>query len=155
MVQLSNELYENATLLDDSRRRVEKLLDVARDAFSKPNVTSFVEDYLVSELRSLARPCGASDFVADNRQLLGQILRAETKRLSDDEISDAVSHCISFSRGDIAIVDWNAAILLDPEAEDSLAVLEFANMELVEMRYLDQRLDEALDLAYDTLAKRA
>ena len=34
------------------------------------------------------------------------------------------------------------------------AVLEFANVELLEMRYLDQKLDRALNQAYETLSKR-
>ena len=43
----------------------------------------------------------------------------------------------------------------DQEAEDVLAVLEFANVELLEMRFLDRRLDEALALAYERLTKRS
>src|SRR5437667_5863729 len=34
------------------------------------------------------------------------------------------------------------------------AVLEFANVELLEMRFLDQRLDDALDESYETLSRR-
>ena len=34
------------------------------------------------------------------------------------------------------------------------AVIEFANTQLLEMRFLDQQLDNALDQEYDTLARR-
>jgi hypothetical protein len=51
----------------------------------------------------------------------------------------------------MAVVDWNGAFLLDPEPADTLAVLEFANLELLELRFLDDRLDKALDRAYATL----
>jgi hypothetical protein len=94
------------------------------------------------------------EFMSMNTPLLAQILRAETRELSRDEVMDAVSHRISYSSKDVAIIDWNAAIVLDQDAEDTLAVLEFANVELLEMRYLDRRLDEALGLAYETLSKR-
>ena len=33
-------------------------------------------------------------------------------------------------------------------------MLEFANIELLEMRHLDQQLDDALDQAYDAIARR-
>jgi len=33
-------------------------------------------------------------------------------------------------------------------------VLEFANVELLEMRFLDQQLDDALDESYETLSRR-
>jgi hypothetical protein len=50
-------------------------------------------------------------------------------------------------------VDWNAALLIDREGEDVRAVLGFANVELLEMRYLDQKLDRSLDDVYDTLLR--
>src|SRR5439155_608764 len=48
----------------------------------------------------------------------------------------------------------SAALLADRDADDVRAVLEFANVELLEMRYLDQQLDDALDESYDTLSRR-
>ena len=44
-------------------------------------------------------------------------------------------------------------LLVDREGDDVRAVLEFANVELFEMRYLEQRLDRALDQAYETLSR--
>jgi hypothetical protein len=72
-----------------------------------------------------------------------------------DEVQDALSHRISFGTDDVAIVDWNAALVVDKEPEDVLTVLEFANVELLEMRFLDKRLDEALGQAYTRLSKRS
>jgi hypothetical protein len=54
----------------------------------------------------------------------------------------------------MTIVDWHAAVVIDRQGEDVRSVLEFANVELLEMRYLDQRLDDALDHAYETLLRR-
>jgi hypothetical protein len=65
-----------------------------------------------------------------------------------------VSCRVSFGPEDLAIIDWNAALLVGSEMEDVVAVLEFANVELLEMRYLDQQLDEALDQAYEVLSRR-
>jgi hypothetical protein len=43
--------------------------------------------------------------------------------------------------------------LFDPEGEDVRAVIEFANTQLLEMRYLDQQLDDALERAYGLLSR--
>jgi hypothetical protein len=51
--------------------------------------------------------------------------------------------------------DWNASLLFDSEGDDTRKVLEFANVELLEMRYLAQKMDRALDQAHETLSKRA
>jgi hypothetical protein len=39
--------------------------------------------------------------------------------------------------------------------DDVRAVLEFTNVELLEMRILDQQLDQALDQAYESLSRQA
>ena len=75
--------------------------------------------------------------------------------LSDQEIEDALAVRISYSMNDILLVDWNAALLVDSEGDDVRALLEFSNVELLEMRYVDQKLDRALDQAYETLARRS
>jgi hypothetical protein len=55
---------------------------------------------------------------------------------------------VSYSPHDVAIIDWNAALLRDSDSASALAVLEFANTELLEMRWLDDELDGALSEAY-------
>lgn len=155
LLQLSEELYENEDQLSDSRRRVLELLDVIKPALAKANISSFVEDYVIFHIESFAEALSIDDLTRRHALQLAQILRAEPRDLSDDEVTDALSHRISFGKEDVAIVDWNAAFVVDTEPEDLLTVLEFANVELLEMRFLDQRLDDALELAYERLSKRS
>ena len=65
--------------------------------------------------------------------------------------------CPPFGRYDLqaVIADWNAALVVDKEPEDVLTVLEFANVELLELRFLDQRLDDGLSEAYNRLTRRS
>ena len=154
LLGLSHDLYENPILLEDSRRRVQKILSVIDGAVTKPNVSNFVEDYAIYQIEALSPSISVAGIVAEHRQTLAQTLRAETRELSEDEVSDAMSRRISFGRDDLTVVDWNSAIVFDPEAEDIIAVLEFANVELMEMRNLDSRLDLALSAAYETLLKQ-
>lgn len=154
LLGLSEELYDNQRLLSDSRRRVEQLLKSMGDAALKGNIADVVEDYVIFHIEEFAAPFDAREFCANHAHAIAQILRAERKSLSDQEIDDALASKISFSTDDIALVDWNASLLLEREGEDTRAVLEFANVELLEMRYLDQKMDRALDQAYETLSKR-
>jgi len=153
LLELSGNLYENRVLLEDSRRRVEQLLHTIEPAVSKPNVSDFVEDYAVFHIERIVPAVTGAEFIQQNSRELTQILRAETRPLSDDELKDSLAHRISFRNDDVTIVDWNAAIVLDSEPEDILAILEFANVELMEMRYLDHRLNAALESSYEALSR--
>jgi hypothetical protein len=155
LLNLSEEVYENKQLLADSRQRVKDLLKVIEPAVTKANISSFVEDYVIFQVEAFAEPIAIEDLTTRYAAHVAQILRAESGELSADEIIDATANRISYGKDDVAIVDWNAALVVDTEAEDVLTVLEFANVELLEMRFLDRRLDDALGLAYDRLSKRS
>jgi hypothetical protein len=155
LLSLSEGLYENERLLADSRSRVEDLLKVIKPALSKPNISGFVEDYVIFQIEAFREPVAIEELTTRHAPRVAQILRAEARELSGAEVIDATSHRISFGKDDVVIVDWNAARVVGEEAEDVLTVVEFANVELLEMRFLDQRLDDALGLAYDRLSKRS
>jgi hypothetical protein len=153
LLQLSEELYDNEFLLSHSRLRVNQLLEVVGEAASQASVAPVVEDYVVFHIESFTQPFNANQFCSVHGRRLAQILRAERQVLSDQEVDDALAARISFGTEDLTLVDWNAALLVDREGEDIRSVLDFANVELLEMRYLDQRLDRALDQAYDALSR--
>jgi hypothetical protein len=154
LIGLSEHLYENPELLGDSRRRVEGLLAAFGPAVQKRRIADFVESYAIFEVPLLDPPCTPAELVDAEAQTLAGILRSERETLSAEEVADALANRISFGLEDVAVIDWDGAFLLGREMDDVRAVLEFANVELLEMRYLDQQLDDALDEAYETMSRR-
>jgi hypothetical protein len=155
LLSLSELLYENDQLLRDSRSRVEELIRMVETSLAAARITGFVEDYVIFQVQAFAGEVAVHELPREHAQYLAQVLRAESRALSDDEVTDALSHRIAYGKNDLVIVDWNAALVIDTEADDVLTVLEFANVELLEMRFLDQRLDDALTQAYERLTRRS
>jgi hypothetical protein len=155
LLGLSEALYENPTLLADSRRRVEHLVAAIHSAVSRPCIADVVEPYFVYEIAALAVPTPLATLVAAHARELAQVLRSEPAPLSDQEVGDALACRISYGPDDLTLIDWDASLLFDRDAEDVRDVIEFANVELLEMRYLDQQLDDALDEAYEVLSRQA
>ncbi|MGZ9275373.1 MAG: hypothetical protein ACXW34_11605, partial [Nitrospira sp.] len=110
-------------------------------------------DYLIFSIEHCA-PSAIQTFGIPYDPIFAHILRSERTRLSDQEIHEATSCRISFSRDDTALIDWNAAIVFGQDMDDVRAVLEFVNVELLEMRALDEQLDKALDQGYDALTRK-
>src|SRR5262249_16770443 len=71
------------------------------------------------------------------------------------QIDETFRHCISFSRKDITIIDWDAALVMDLSGSppDVIHVLELANLQLEELVLMDQRVDRYLEAAYHELEK--
>jgi hypothetical protein len=154
LVALSEQLYDDARLRADSRRHVEHLLETVAPAVTRAGLAEAVEPYTVFEINALSPPCEPRALFTTHAHDVARILRSERDPLSDEEVADAVAQRISFGRNDVAIIDWDATLVAGDDAEDVRAVLEFANVELLEMRHLDQQLDDALDESYETLSRR-
>ena len=153
LVALSDLLWDNAELASDARRRAEQLLDAIRPAVDKPSMGQRVEDYVTFVLR-LPEGQPVSDLWTAHAATTASILRAEPGPLSEEEISDALSVRCAYVQNEIVLIDWFAALLVGEDMEDERAVLELTISELLELRDLDEQLDQGVDEAYTVLTRK-
>lgn len=155
LLKLSEDLYDNEVLLADSRRLVEELLDGIRTSVARPQISSFYEDYVIFQVRELEAPDAHRRLLADNKLLVAQVLRADDELHSEQEVEDALLCEISYGAEDLTYVDWVSALVFAKVADDTRAVLEFGQVQLLELRHLDHQLDAALDRCYEALTRSA
>jgi hypothetical protein len=165
LVPLSDALYDHPALKADAVRRAAALIETLRPALSRPGLAPLSEDYAVFHLRETSPPVSPDSLLADHALTLAQILRSEPRPLSPQEVADALESRSSLTPADLAIVDWNAALIIQADPDPALlqdqsptptdirAVLEFANISLLELRFLDDRLDRALDLPIESVSR--
>jgi hypothetical protein len=151
---LAEALWGNERLLKDARQHVEALMVALGDAAARPHVAEFVEDYSIFHIAAFTQPCDAAMLWTSQAETVAQVLRGAPHPLSQQEIADATALRLSFGPNDATIIDTDAAILFDPEGEDVRDLIEFANTQLLEMRFLDHELDDVLEGAYETLLGR-
>lgn len=153
LMELADALYDNQTLLDDSRARLQGLIAVVGQAIVRPEISGFFEDYFLYEIEDYELPAGErlAAWLDRRRALVAGLLRAERGALSAQVCDDATSARVSYTDDDAAIIDWNASLLIDREPEEARAVFSYVNVELLEMRHLDERLDGTLDTAFDAV----
>lgn len=154
LIGLAAALRGNEDLKSEARRHVEQLMELLGDAAVRAQIAPFVEDYVVFQVDEMAPPESAPALFQRESGLMAQILRAEPRPLSDQEIHTATALQASFGPGDVTVIDTDAALVFDPDAADVLAVMEFANAQILEMRFLDQQLDDVLEGSYALLSRR-
>lgn len=153
LVELSCALSGEQAFAEDSRQRIEHLMAVIESAVHCANVAELYEDYIVFQVEETEPKLRTEDLHTVHAQQIARLLRSERDELSEQELADAMSNRVSFGAHDVALIDWNAALLFDQEPQDVRFVLEFANLQLLEMRFLDQRLDTALDRSYEVMSQ--
>jgi len=155
LLALSETLYDNENLLADSRRLVEELLAGIKTAVSRPQISGFYEDYVIFQVREFDSSDSRRRLLAENPSLVAQVLRADSDLSSEQEVQDALACQISYGSEDLSLVDWVSSLLFDKAADDTRAVIEYGQVQLLELRHLDNELDAALDGCYEALSRQA
>jgi hypothetical protein len=147
-------LFDPEQLAADAAVRVRAVAEAIAPAIERPRIANTVEDYVVFAVSDWGGGDPA-DFAAVHDDFLARAVEAETGPLSREHAERAISGRMSYATDDLAIVDWNAAILFDANCDDVLAVLQHANLELLQLRLLDGELDQILDHADETMHRLA
>jgi hypothetical protein len=135
LVSLADQLWDNADLLRDARRRAEQILGHIRSSVDKPRVGDRIEDYIAFELQL---PDGEppSALWTAHAATTALVIRA------------------AYVPDEVVLVDWFAAMLVGDDMEDERLVLELTVTELLELRNLDEQLDKGIDAAYAVLTRK-
>jgi len=150
--RLTSALYDNDAIHADARLRAGRLLDAMRPAVQRPALAELMEDYTVLALRAWGDGSPA-DVASAHAEAIARALQAETGPLAAPGVQRCLESRLSYSPRDLAIIDWNAALLFDEEPDDIIALLAHANVELLEMRILDAQLDGLLERAHVLLSR--
>jgi hypothetical protein len=155
LVALGQTLIES----DEFEQRAEAMcrttVDRLRPALIGPRTAFLSEDYLVYLVSELDRPQSADELLAARGNDIAVMLRGERQPLSEQEKATILTHRISYLADDLVVPTWNAAFVYDSPvgAHAALEILEFANSQLLESRYYDERLDNELAAIYARLQR--
>lgn len=142
-----------ATKEEQARAWVDQLRKQLEPCLSKGRAPHLSEDYFVYTVTELDRDVSADGLLDQEGVAIASLLRGERETLSGQEVDDALKHRISYLASDLVVPTWNAAFVLDTEAgaQAALEIFEYANSQLLQFRYYDDRLDSELARIYDSL----
>lgn len=142
---------EIAALLEDE---VKQLVERMGPTIERPRIAQVREDYVVYHVNP-AHPADGPlrDSIRDVD--LVPLLLGESRALSDEARRELLPHRFSYYADDLAILSWDNALIVEPSGADSDVeyILEFANAQLLELRYYDALLDAELPKLYDRIAR--
>lgn len=77
-------------------------------------------------------------------------------QLSEAMLAPVKECCISYSDNDVVVIDWdNAFVYSSEDAQDICDVIEFANIQLLELRFFDDLLDKKLSGLYRKVVEKS
>ena len=104
-------------------------------------------------------PLSAENWLQAHRRQIASLLTQESdiSNLSRQEAEENTVRYLSYYKNDLVVIDWDAALVVDekPNFEETLYIMELANLQLAELEAYDRILDTALERSYRDLGQHA
>jgi hypothetical protein len=143
LLRLAGALADPAPLTAVARLVVAPWIERIRPVVSGFELSDLSEEYVVFQLGEVA-----PGWLEAHADWVAGLVRLEPGPLSRDEVCEATRLNLAYAPNDVVVLDWAAGVVADREAADTLQVIEFANVQLLEYRHIDDRLDDRLEAAY-------
>jgi hypothetical protein len=164
LVEYHDLQFNNGSLHQEVRRLAEEAVSELKAHCIRPHPQMIEEEaYTVFCVNSplLSDEGGrisAESWFQSHRRPVAALLTQEpdSDRLSRQESEESTGRYLSYYEDDLVVVDWDAALLIDEPSDfdETLYIMELANLQLAELEAYDRILDEALERSYRDLGER-
>ena len=156
-----NELVDLAVLMENSPQldklaleRKQLLFNQILPAVKNPGGWPVAEDYITYCIESFEGANSPSELL-HKADIAALILAEHNDELSSQTKSVILKHALQYSSSDLAVIDWNSALLVDNDIPRDVAdTIEFCLTHLLVMRHYDNLLDRKLSELYDSMENR-
>lgn len=153
--------FKNSSLYDEVRQLANEIFDELKPYCIRPMPKLEDEEaYTVFCIEtplydSQMQPISAEAWFKSHRRQIASLLTQETDQtiLSKQESDESTSRFLTYYENDLIVIDWDAALIVDEpkDFDESIYIMELANLQLAELEAYDRILDEALDRSYRDL----
>jgi hypothetical protein len=143
LAQVAGELGDLAPQAAAARRLLGPWIEELRPAITGFDLAPISEEFVLFQLDEVH-----PRWLEEHSEWVASLVRLDPGPLRPEEVLEATRLRVSNAPNDLVVVDWAAALVADQQCEDTLRVLEFANVQLLEFRHIDDRLDDQLEAAY-------
>lgn len=148
---LAAELSRPEQLQQAAAAALRPLYEQLLPAIEDPNWRKMSEEYFVFELSP--DDVSAEQMLTQSPEWPAGLLRLDAEPLFADEVTEALRQQIRYGRNHLFVADWAAAVLEDRNCDETLQTVEFANLQLLEFREIDTRLDDRLAATYGVVRR--
>ena len=156
--------FSNGSLHDEVHRLAQEIVAELAGHLVRPHPHLLEEEaYTVFCLASPVHDAAGTKINAEqwfhlHRRQVAALLtqEEEIERLSQQEAEESTARYLSYYDNDLVVVDWDAALIIDEpkDFDETLHIMELANLQLAELEAYDRLLDEALERSYRDLGER-
>ena len=156
--------FDQASLNEEARQLAEDIRNELHDYYIRPvkqvldeeAYTVFCVEAPLSNAEGMT--ISAETWLEAHRRQVAALLTQEddVRYLSKQEADESTGRHLSYYQNDVVVIDWDAALIVDEKADfdETLYIMELANLQLAELEAYDRLLDDSLERSYRDLSRR-
>ena len=137
-----------------ARELARRLFERVRPAVFRPMMADLAEEYRVWHVGGFSPGLSGTEALARFPREIARLLTLERGDLSEAAVAEIVRAPIRYFDNDLFLAEWNAAFVYDPKFQDTAEVLEFLKIQVLELRFFDRILHEAIEGVSEELRPR-
>jgi len=153
-VEIALSLAAEDGMETSARNAARRLFERIRPAVSRPMFADLVEEYCVWHVGGFSPAMSGTEALARLPREIARLLTLERGELSEAAVTDILRAPIRYFDNDLFLAEWSAAFVYDPKFQDTAEVLEFLNIQVLELRFFDRLLHEAIEGVSEGLRPR-
>lgn len=155
LVEYSASVLSDPSIEQRAAELLKPRLAKAGAALVNPYKSWLDEDYAIITVAPDSPADTASELLARHGSQIAQIVRGESRTLSESECKEILEASLSYYPNDLLVAGWSAAFVFDAPAaaEPTIQLLEYANAQLLEFRHYDELLTGVLAEVYRSIDK--
>ena len=153
-VEIALTLATESGMEKSARDAARRLFERIRPSVSRPMFADLVEEYCVWHVGGFSPGLSGTEALARLPREIARLLTLERGELSEAAVAEIVRTPIRYFDNDLFLAEWNAAFVYDPKFQDTAEVLEFLNIQVLELRFFDHLLHEAIEGVSEELLPR-
>lgn len=147
--EVAASLADAAPWNEAARSLLQPWIERFRPAIIGFELSELSEEYVIFQLGEVQE-----GWLEDHASWVAGLIRLESGPMGPSEVKEATRLALSYAPNDLVVLDWAAGLVADRDCADTLQVIEFANVQLLEFRHIDDRLDDRLEAAYRLIRSR-
>jgi hypothetical protein len=147
--KLAMEVHSSKDLIGEARRIAQSVFDRAKAAIVSPGFFPNPSLFVVFNIQRLNQKWTYQSVVEKLGPILAQTLRVSDEAIGSVEVQRTLNPYITYSDQDVVFTSSNVAVIFDETSSEVVDIFELLNMQFLELKFIDARLDKTLQELYD------
>lgn len=142
-----SQLHSSSEFLKMANDVASSVFRIATPAIVSPSFFKTPSTYIIVNLPDASS--SADEIIEQKGEQIAKMLRMSDEPIGAKEIKRALNPFVSYSDNDFVFASSSVAVVFDDTCNEVIDIFELANAQSMELKYIDARLDNTLQLLYE------